>query len=284
MIETSAEAVVVADRLLRGVGLDFVRIVPMSPGREHHLFRVEFRDGTLRILKVPRGDAMADPYWPGRPARDALRAEREAIARVRNVDVPVPYHKLPTDPPAALMGIVPGVTPEDVYRRGLMDRPLLEAVSREMGRLLATIHEVRKPVGEATVIPLLGGVEPERARLLHMDFHLGNLLGSMRTGGRWIPGGVIDWTWAKWGPREADFTEMGVSVFIANPWALEPMLVGYRDVSGQQLEPSRIFPWVRAELERRLANEPPADEAMRALWLQRMDEWASGRFLGTEAR
>jgi hypothetical protein len=80
-------------------------------------------------------------------------------------------------------------------------------------------------------------VEPEKARLLHMDFHLGNVLGSMRTGGRWMPGGVIDWTWAKWGPREADFSEMGVSVCLTNPWAMEPMLVGYREISGQTLEP-----------------------------------------------
>jgi hypothetical protein len=176
------------------------------------------------------------------------------------------------------MGIVPGVTPEDVYRRGLMDRTLLEAVSLEMGRLLARIHDAKMPpVTEPTTIPLLMGADPDKARLLHMDFHLGNVLGSMRTGGRWIPGGVIDWTWAKWGPREADFTEMGVSVCVTNPWAMEPMLHGYREVSGLTLEASRIFPWVRAELERRLVSEPPV-EAEKALWLQRIDEWSSGRF------
>jgi hypothetical protein len=275
----ASENVAQAERLLREVGLAFVRVTAMPSGREHDLFRVAFGDGTLRILKVPRTDRMADPYWPGRGAREAFRAEREAIVRVQGIEVPTPYHLLPTDPPAALMGIVSGLTPEDVYRRGLMDRSLLEAVALEMGRLLATIHAIKMPVGEPSAIPIFADVEPEKARLLHMDFHLGNVLGSMRTGGRWIPGGVIDWTWAKWGPREADFTEMGVSVCLTNPWAMEPMLVGYREVSGQTLEPARIFPWVRDELERRLRDEPPSDPNVQALWVQRIDEWSAGRFL-----
>jgi hypothetical protein len=275
----TGDSLALAERLLREVGLAFARVTPMQPGREHDLFRVAFADGTIRILKVPRTDRMPDPYWPLRGAREAFRAEREAIARVQGIEVPAPYHLLPTDPPAALMGIVSGVTPEDVYRRGLMDRTLLEAVALEMGRLLAKIHAVKMPLGEASAVPIFADVEPDKARLLHMDFHLGNVLGSMRTGGRWIPGGVIDWTWAKWGPREADFTEMGVSVCLTNPWAMEPMLVGYREISGQTLEPGRIYPWVRAELERRLRDEPPDDPTMKALWMQRIDEWSSGRFL-----
>jgi aminoglycoside phosphotransferase (APT) family kinase protein len=270
--------VALAQRILVATGLDFTRVAHFRSGREHHLFRVYFRGGQERILKVPRNDGIGDPWWPGRTQREALRAEREAIQRVRRIDVPTPYHVLPTDPPASIMGVVEGMTPEMVHDRGLLDTTLLSAVCHEMGALLARIHDVKQPEG-TSCIPVLDGADPSRAHLLHMDFHLGNVLGSLRVGGRWYPTGVIDWTWAKWGPREADFAEMGVSVLLQNPWALEPMLQGYREECGLQLEPAVVFTWIRRELERRLRDEPPADETMRALWQQKITLWSEGRFL-----
>jgi GNAT superfamily N-acetyltransferase len=263
-----------ARELLDRAGILYSDLVRARDGREHHLFRLVVDRDALRVLKFARGDGIGDPFWPDRTPLQALEAEREALAVARGVRVPGHYLILPGDPPGALMEMLPGTPPEQLALRGRLDPDTLANICHMMGELLATIHSVRRPAGPSAIRDL-PGVEIENARLLHMDFHLGNVVGTLQLGQRWRPLGVIDWTCCHWGPREADMAEMGVSVFATNPSAFDAFLAGYRKSSGQAQDPRVVKSWIGRELLRRMEHDPPTEESVRNLWRARIDEWVA---------
>lgn len=258
-----------------GVSVQSVRTA--RSGREHHLFHVVLTDGTVRMGKVPRADWF-DPHWPGRVPMLALATEAHAIALVSAKvagfpAVPEPYQLLPGDPPGALMGVVAGTPPEATLFKHGMDPRTLRMVCAEMGRMMAEIHRVRRPDSPG-IIPDLPGVDLSDARLLHMDFHLGNVLGHFQLGQGWKLVGIVDWTCAHWGPREADMGELGASLFATNPEMLDDFLVGYRQRSGIALSRSRVLDVIVTELERRLRDDPPQEPRIHNLYVARVEEWS----------
>ena len=261
-----------ARAMLEGAAIDFRSLAPARAGREHHLLRVTLASGELQLLKVPRRDRMPDPRWPRRTPLLALRAEAQALGLLSGVAGPHPYTLIDGDPPGALMGIVPGTTPEVLYERGAMDEGLLTSVMVEMGRTLAAIHRAACPHDPGD-IPVLPGCDPDHARLLHMDFHLGNVLGvaKLRRGFKLL--GVVDWTRCAWGPAEEDFCELGTSVLASNPWALDPLLAGYNQHNPVRMRAAAVQIAIARELDRRLREDPPDSEATRNLWLGRVAEW-----------
>lgn len=239
-----------------GVAVQSIRSA--RSGKEHHLFHVVLADGTVRMGKVPRED-WSDPHWPRRSPMLALATEAQAIALVAQKvggfpAVPEPYQLLAGDPPGALMGVVAGTPPEATLFKHGMDPRTLRMVCVEMGRMMAEIHRVKRPATPGT-IPDLVGHDLTDARLLHMDFHLGNVLGNFQLGQAWKLVGIVDWTCAHWGPREADLGELGASVFATNPEMLDDFLVGYRQRSGLALVRERVLDVLVTELERRLRED-----------------------------
>lgn len=264
-------------QLLVSNGLAVQSLRPARSGREHHLFHVVLIDGSVWMAKFPRAD-WHDPHWPDRDPMRALAAEAEAIRLLRARDesfplVPHPYHLLPGDPPGAIMGVVPGNPPEQALFKHGMEVRTLRAVCLEMGRMLASIHRVRRP-DRPGLIPDLPGADPAQARLLHMDFHLGNVLGHLQLGQGFRLVGVVDWTCARWGPREADLAEMGASLFATNPELLDDFLLGYRQASGIVLSMPRVLDVLVGELERRLRDDPPEEPRIRNLFVARVEEWS----------
>ncbi len=268
-------------RLLSDHGLTGATLRPArSQGQEHHLFHVTLASGEVRMAKVPRADYL-DPHWPDRSPYDRLLIEGEAIALLQArcgdaLGIPIPFEFLDGDPPGALMGVVPGQPPEQTLMRSGMDLRMLGAICHEMGATLAEIHRVRRPdlVG---FIPDLPGVECDDPRLLHMDFHLGNVLGTFQLGFGWQLTGVLDWTCAHWGPREADLGELGASLFATNPQLLDDLILGYRSRTGVRLDHDLVMHFLVEELKRRLHYDPPDDEAITNLWVARIEEWSGQR-------
>ncbi len=259
-----------AERLLRQIGVQGVRPVHLRDGREHHLFRVSLDDGE-RVLKFPKRDAIPDPFTLGRSSGERLCSEAIAVDLVRQVPVPRPYEIFATDPVCALMAFVPGTTAEIAYERGQLDEDGLLNMCLQMGRTLANIHRVRRPEG-LHELPDLEAAEPDRMRLVHLDYHLGNVLAQRQLGGSWNITAVIDWTCARWGPPEADFVELQVSVFINNPRARDAMIAGYRQVAPRVVSVKDIETRAVAEIRRRLAVDPPDAQTARA-WVR----WVASR-------
>jgi aminoglycoside phosphotransferase (APT) family kinase protein len=237
------------------------QLMPLRDGREHHLYRL-VHTSMEHILKFPRKDAIPDPFDPNRSALERLQGEAIAIGLASNVPVPKDYRVFSTSPPCALMSLMPGITPEMVYERGRMDFTGLMGVCVQMGRVLATIHSRKRPEGGAG-LPDLPGADPAASRLLHLDYHLGNVLGVPHTG--WQITGVLDWTCARWGPPEADLTELQVSVFVGNPRARDAFVAGYRQVSGRALDLSEVDRRSAREIERRLIEDPP-ELSLQEIW------------------
>ena len=224
-----------------------------------------------------RGDDR-DPHWPERDPRQALLIEQEAVAHIvarcgATLGVPQPYRFLDGDPPGALLGVVPGSPPEQTLHRRGMDMRLLGSICTEMGAMLADVHRVRRPADPGQIPDLPGGPWND-PRLLHMDFHLGNVVGNFQLGFGWKLCGVLDWTCAHWGPREADVGELGASLFATNPALLDDFLAGYRARTGVRLNRSLVLDFLVAELERRLRDDPPEEDTIRNLWIARVEEWS----------
>jgi Ser/Thr protein kinase RdoA (MazF antagonist) len=257
-----------ATSMLAQLGQPGARWLHARDGREHHLFRVQLSDGE-RMLKVPRADGIADPYDPGRTAVARLVAEGFAIGLSRGLPVPGQYRVHATTPPCATMEVLPGTTAEQALERGALDGESLSRVCLGMGRALATLHSVKRPAGGAG-IPDLAGADPASARLLHLDFHLGNVLGRPHLAAGWEITGVVDWTCARWGPPEADFVEMQVSVFVRNPRARDAFVAGYRQVSGRAVDLAEVEWRSAAEIRRRLAEQPDEVGELRGYW----EAWA----------
>lgn len=263
--------------LLEDNGVAFKSLRLARGGLEHHLYHVHLDDGSVCFGKVPR-DGYVDPHWPEKRADHALRIERQAIGLIAarcgaDLSVPTPYTVLDGNPPGALMGVVPGSTPEHLLVTRGMDLRLLRRIVHEMGRVLAILHRVKRPEDPGD-IPDLPGADLEDARLLHMDYHMGNVLGALQLGFGWQCRGVVDWTCAHWGPREADVGEMGASLFATNPDLLDEFLAGYRTSTGIGMRRERVLDFLVAELERRLRDDPPKDVRIQNLWVARVEEWS----------
>lgn len=240
---------------------------PLRDGREHHLYRLHRRQGDL-VLKFHRDDGLPDPIDPKRSWAARLLGEAIAIRMVQGVPVPTPYEVfLQTERPCALMPVLTGTTPEIHYEKGHLDYTGLMGVCVQMGRALAHIHTLRRPA-DGGGLPDLPGADLKHARLLHMDFHIGNVLGVPMHG--WQITGVLDWTCARWGPPEADLVELQVSVFVANPRARDAFLTGYRQASGCNLNMADVEHRAKLEIQRRIKKDPPSPE-LRYLW----EQWLS---------
>ncbi len=249
-------------------------------GREHHLFVIQLR-GEERLLKFPKDDGLRDPYDPSRSPEDRLRAEASAIQLARDVEVPPDYRFHATTPVCSTMAIIPGTTAEIAYEDGKLDEDGLLAVSLQMGRTLAALHSRRRPSDPeaAAALPDLPGVDPLNARLLHLDYHLGNVMIRPSLGSRWAVAGVVDWTCARWGQPEADLVEMQVSAFVMNPRARDAFVAGYRKACGRAIDIALVERLARAEIRRRLVEDPPENPVQVARWKDWVDQRASGRSL-----
>jgi Ser/Thr protein kinase RdoA (MazF antagonist) len=273
--ELRAQADATAAHLLRELGVEAVP-TPLRDGREHHLYRVHCIHGDF-LLKFPRADGLPDPFEPDRPWVDRLRSESIAISLAQGVPVPSPYFFHPeTWPPCSLMGILPGVSPEQQLERGRVDWVGLLGLCMQIGRMLAQIHTRRRPPNGGG-LPDLPGCDPATARLLHLDFHIGNVLGRPELG--WRLTGVLDWTCARWGPPEADLVELQVSLFAANPRAREAFLSGYRQVSPHIMDVEDVEARAILEIQRRLIEDPP-EKQMIHIWEDWMEQKLGGLTLG----
>lgn len=251
-------------RVLEQLGEPDARFLHARDGREHHLFRVQLARGE-RMLKVPREDALPDPFDTGRSSAERLVCEGVAIGLARGVPVPGAYEVHDTDPICATMEVLPGTTAEQALERGQLDEEQLGRVCLQMGRMLANLHGVRR-TGDGDLLPDLEVDGRGNARLLHLDYHLGNVLGRPKLGAGWEITGVVDWTCARWGPPEADFVEMQVSVFIRNPRARDAFVAGYRQVAMRAVDLADVERRAARELRRRLAEHPEDGGAARGYW------------------
>lgn len=257
--------------LLGQLGHPNAQCIAARDGREHHLFRIWLPEGE-RLLKFPRRDALHDPYDPWRPPAERLRAEAWVVGERHGVAVPDPYTIYDTNPICAVMGVLPGTTAEIAYERGQLDHEMLVNVCLQMGRTLADIHRKKRPP-EGGGVPDLVGMDPATARLLHLDYHLGNVLGRPKLGMGWQILGVVDWTCARWGPVEADLVEMQVSVFVTNPRAKDAFIAGYRQTSGRMIDVAEVERRASLEIQRRLEEDDAPTDELRRRW----EDWASRR-------
>lgn len=246
------------------LGEPSARAIHARDGREHHLFRVQFASGE-RMLKIPRADGLADPFDPGRTSAERLLCEGVAISLARGIPVPGSYRVHDTEPVCATMEVLPGQTAEQALERGQLDEATLARVCLQMGRALASLHSVRR-TGDGGLLPSLDGEGEGHARLLHLDFHLGNVLGRPKLGAGWEITGVVDWTCARWGPPEADFVEMQIGVFIRNPGARDAFIAGYRQVSLRAVDVAEVERRAGLELKKRLAIAPDEGGEARGYW------------------
>ncbi len=251
--------------LLEQLGEPGARCVHLRDGREHHLFRVLLARGE-RVLKIPRHDGLADPFDPSRTSAARLLCEGVAIGLARDVPVPGNYECHATQPACATMDVLPGSTAEQALERGQLDTDQLMRVCVQMGRSLANLHSVRR-TGDGSGLPDLDVDASGNGRLLHLDYHLGNVLGRLKLGVGWEVTGVVDWTCARWGPPEADFVEMQVSVFIMNPRARDAFVAGYRQVAQRAVDLAEVELRAAREVRRRLAASPDEGGEARGYWL-----------------
>lgn len=260
--------------VLRREGIGVKQVHEGWAGREHHVCKVVLGDGRAVVVKVPRADGCRAEHWHPADGLSPLLAEAEAVSRLAHVPVAAPSEVYRGEPPFAVQPLLPGRSPESELLAGQLAQGTIEELCLEMGRLLAGVHRLRRPAEEPSRIPLSPGVEPARARLLHGDFHVGNVLARRDKHTGWKLTGLVDWTCCRWGERLDDFVELGVSLFATNPWALEPFLVGYHKGSGQRLDARAVQARVARELARRLDQDPPESEEIARIWADRVRGWA----------
>lgn len=254
-----------ADQVLQRAGVAWTSLCGMPGGAQHDLTRVTLPDGSQQVLKVAReGADLGDLFDEGRVPGECLDAEEEALTRLPGVPVPRPYRRLTPDPPAALMGQLQGTAGDVLWSSGRLGEQGLRHLLYGMGEVLASVHRVRRPEGP-TVIPDVPGAEAGVARLLHGDFHLGNVLAAPAGMHRWRVLGVVDWVLCRWGPPELDVVELEISVFRQLPAMRASFLAGYAGGGGRPLDAAYLQGWVGRELTRRLGRGV-ADERIRQRW------------------
>ena len=238
--------------ILADLGFDGAESVErVSGGRDAAIFRVE-RCGTSYALRVFRaGEAEA--------ARREVLAMRAAVAH----GLPVPAvlaEALGRDRPALLLSWIPGCPlAQELAARPWRAWPL----GVLFGRTLAALHRTVAPEGlravgdtwikwegpgDATIAETVAN----KARLLHLDYHLLNVL----TDGARITG-VLDWTNARAGDPRADFGRtLTILRLDAGPRSFAKSAVlrvfeagmrrGYRQVAGRLHNLAPYYAWAGA--------------------------------------
>ncbi len=257
--------------ILQSAGLEWDSCTPIPGGLQHDLYRVSLRDSGLTVLKVGKPDApFGDTWEPLRTHAEGLRAEAQALDYLlRQVPVPTPYRVLEGAVPAALMGFLRGDSALKNWERGRVSVEHLHGLCFTLGQALAEIHRVRRPEDPGD-IPDLPGAMLEDARLLHQDFHLGNVMVARDGLAGWKVLGLVDWVLCRWGPREADLVEMSISVFRQVQGTRAAFLGGYRNAGGAPLTQELENLWVHQELLRRLEQgiDDPKTRARWQMWEQ----------------
>ena len=248
-----------AEALLGQAGIQVEGLQPQAGGAQHLLFKLTEPGAEQRLLKIPRRENLED-----RSAQQGLAAEAEAISRLRGVKLPEPYLLLDG---GAIMAHVPGQSAWFLYKQGRLSLDGLPDLCFEMGRQLSAIHRCRKPADYQGAIPERPELLGATPRLVHGDYHLGNVQVVRDPRKGWTIGGVVDWVNCCWGPRELDFVELHLSVFRQLPGTREAFLGGYRAGGSLPPDPHREKILLRTELHRRLsAGEVP--EGVTADWMR----------------
>ena len=232
--------------LLAG-GVPFESLQPHAGGQQHQLYKVVQPGEPQRLLKVPKVERVG----PDRSCWQGLEAENAALALMRGVPVPTPYVLLEG---GALMAHVPGQAAGYLYEQGRLGAAALHEVCFSMGKQLAAIHRHRMPVDYTGAIPILPLAFDGPLRLVHGDYHLGNVQLVMdRRRGAFKVSGVVDWVNCGWGPSEWDFVELHISVFRQLSGSREAFLGGYRSGGALAPDQGREQRLLAGELQRRLA-------------------------------
>ncbi len=257
-----------ARRLLDASGFAYRDLRAFEVGSQHHLFRlVGVHDGKPYVLKIGRvGDPFGDAWDPHRQHLSGLKAEAQAVSLVRRVDAPTPSRILSETEPSALMPHLPGESGQSLWDRRRLDEQGLQDLCFAMGGAMAAIHSRKRPEDPGDVPDLpLPDFDPAKARLLHMDFHLGNVqVVRDRVRGMYQVRGVVDWVLCRWGPREADLVELSISVFRQLPAARGSFMAGYRRAGGLVFDQAQEKRFTLLELQRRLPLAP--NEKVRTNW------------------
>ncbi|HJN76931.1 MAG TPA: phosphotransferase [Myxococcota bacterium] len=254
-------------------GRDYSDLRGFEDGTQHHLFRVNV-DGEPHVLKIARVDSPFGDSWDtARRHHAGLLAEIDAI-RLARVAVPQPSELISTDPPAVLQPHLRGESAQTLWDRGRLGEQGLLDVCFAMGFALAGIHAAKRPADPGAVPDLpIADFEPDRARLLHLDYHLANVqvVRDRRRGGYRV-NGVVDWVLCRWGPREADVVEMSISVFHQIPPARGAFMAGYRKAGGLPMDKRAEDRFTLRELVRRLEAgvDDPKVEARWEAWSQEL--------------
>lgn len=257
-------------------GRDYSDLRSFEDGTQHHLFRLNLAQESY-VLKIGKvGSPFGDSWDRERNHLDGLRAEIAAIA-VTRAAAPRPSELISSDPPAAIQPHIRGESAQSLWERGrLGERGLLE-VCFAMGFALAGIHATKRPA-DAGAIPDLprNDFEVAKARLLHMDYHLGNVqvVPDRRRRGYRV-NGVVDWVLCRWGEREADVVEMAISVFRQVAGARGAFMGGYRKAGGLPMDKRKEDLFTLRELVRRL-EAGVADPKVEARWEKWSDELRQG--------
>jgi aminoglycoside phosphotransferase (APT) family kinase protein len=251
-----------AQELLARSGLPSLQIQSAGFGSHHYLMVVEIDSGPLQLLRLPRSTSAG-------VSMDVLRSEAEAIYRAHEtLPVPHPVTLLPSSahPEGSLMPILPGMRASDLRTHGASQAEV-GIICRELGRSLARLHRIRRAEGEDSwVQDLFGDLEEEQC-LLHGDAHLGNLLVENRPKLGWEITGVIDWSFCRWGPPEADLVEMAICEAEPRPHLGRIFYESYVDAGGLPPREPVLRRALIRELERRLEHHAQAHEtAPRDVW------------------
>lgn len=259
------------EAILISAGVEWESCTPIPGGLQHDLFRVGLPDNRHTVLKIGQvGTPFGDTWEPHRTHWEGLRAEAQALGYLlRHIPVPTPYRVVEGAVPAALMGFLRGDSALKMWERGRVSPDDLKKLCFFMGQALATIHRVKRPA-KPGAIPDLPGALTDDARLLHQDFHLGNVMVKRDGLLGWKVLGLVDWVLCRWGPREADLVEMSISVFGQVPGTRSAFLGGYRNAGGAPLSQEIENLWVHQELLRRLelGVDDPKTRARWELWEQ----------------
>lgn len=268
MSDPNASVVERARDLLERAGYSPLQIEPAGTGAQHHLLVVEVDDGPLRLLRMARSE-FATRLQP------KLRAEAEAILRARD-QIPVPHPlELVPDPSAAeasLQPILPGQRASELRTSSGVNADLTR-ICIELGRCLARLHRVRRAPEDPTVIrTVLGEHAPDGLCLLHGDAHLGNLLVQPHREWGWTITGVVDWSFAAWGPPEVDLVEMAICEAESRPHLGRVFYEAYVRSGGLPPREDVFRVAMIAELQRRLEEHRQArDPQTRDCWTRWLD-------------
>lgn len=257
-----------AEELLLRSGYAPLQVQNAGHGTHHHLFVVEIDSGPLLLLRLPR-------YAHSARSIRILQRETEAIRRVRPfLPVPHPIVLLPDEnrPEGSLMPILPGVRGTDLLHDHVDGREAVR-VAAELGKLLADLHRVQRETDEPSHIHSIFEDLPEESTLLHGDAHLGNLLVERNGDGAPRITGIVDWSFARWGPPEADLVEMAVCEAEPRPHVGRAFYEAYLKAGGLPPREPMLRRSLVRELERRLQYHAQShDPTARDRWTQ----WLSG--------